>query len=500
MRVQDGLKVIRRLWPVIVTCGLVAGVMMWLITPVAINTERKVASFDAIATLLVSVEAPLGQYAPAPGPEPEGVSARTPMSTTTETASPSPTATPSRSQTPAASPAPSPTPTVTDADRSLALNRVALLVRTGEIPHLAAQALDYRGEPAVLAQRIHVGADSDSSAVMISMTSKDSGPAVETVNAFAQATLAYFEGTGRDSGIEVLLLEEATALPNETTEAYVAPPTKWGRTLIAAVIGLLLGVGLVLVIDRLDPRLRGRRQVAEALALPVFAEISRSRRSSRPGMGGIAVIDSPRSAEAGGYRSLRSAVLHARSQKALPGGAYIIVMTSQAGSPDEPLVNLAAGLAEDLRVLVVDGDLRDPGLHHWLDVPDSEGVTDFLADPHAEISVFARPTRLPGVRLIPAGSGTSQPGSVISQMDKVLAAAGRIADVVIIKASPVLAASEVFDLVPLADMVLVAVHNGRLDGAAARRARDLLHRFPNVDVGVVLIGQGRRTPARQPVR
>ena len=496
--VQDGLKAIRRLWPVIVACGLVAGVLMWLITPVAINTERKVASFDAIATLLVTVRSPLGQPDSRPGTD----TASAPTPSATPTPSPSPTSSPRRTATRARTPTPtpSPTPTVTDADRSLALNRVALLVRTGEIPHLAAQALDYRGDPAVLARRVDVEADSGSSAVMISMTSKDSRPAVETVNAFARGSVAYFEGPGRDTGIEVLLLEEATALPNETTEAYVAPPSKWGRTLIAATIGLLLGVGLVLVLGPLDPRLRGRRQVAEALALPVLAEISRSRRHPRSPVRVVAVIDAPRSAEADGYRVLRSAVLHARTQQESAGtgsAAYVIVVTSLAGGADETVVNLAAGLADDQRVLVVDGDLREPGLHHWFDVPDSEGVVDFLADPRAELATLARPTRVPGVQLITAGSGGNEPASVVSMMGRVVVAVQGIADVVIIKASPLLSASEVFDLVPLADMVLLAVRDGRLEPAAARRARDLLHRFPHTDAGVVLLERGpgaARTP------
>lgn len=493
MSVQDGLTAIRRLWPVIVACGLVAGIAMWMVTPVSINTERKVASFDAIATLLVVDQAPPGQ--PAPTGTPEGF--RTPSPIPTPTASPTRTASPGRSSNSSPTPTPTRTPTVTDADRKLALHRVALLVRTGEIPYLAARRLGYRGDPALLAGRVRVQADGSSGAITIWMTSKDSGPAVETVNAFAEATVAYFEGPSGEMGVDVLLLEEATALPRETTDAYVAPPSKWSRTLTAAVLGLLMGLGLALVLVRLDPRLRGRRQVADALALPVLAEISRSRR--RPGsgkggggLGGIAVIDSPRSAEADGYRVLRSAVLHARSQRVGDqegAEAYVILVTSLAGSADEPILNLAAGLAQDLRVLVIDGDLRDPQLHQWLDVPDGEGVTDFLAASRAELSLFARPTRVSEVRLILAGRGTGHPASVASQMGRVVIAAREAADVVIIKGPPLLAASEVFDLIPIADLVLIAVRSGRLERAAARRARDLVHRFRQVDVGVVLVGQ-----------
>ncbi|MDO5500592.1 MAG: hypothetical protein Q4F67_13030, partial [Propionibacteriaceae bacterium] len=193
----------------ILTCGVVAGALMWAITPVSINTEREVQSFDAMATLLVTVDAPLDRLREPVQEDPEGP----------------------------ALPTPSPTPTLTESDQFLGLNRVALLVVTGEIPHRAAQDLGYAGDPAVLAESVRVNPDWPSRSVVIYMNAKDSQTPVDTVNAFAYATVAYFDGPGRDTGIAVTLIEEATALPNEGTDAFVAPPSRLNRTLLAAVVG-----------------------------------------------------------------------------------------------------------------------------------------------------------------------------------------------------------------------------------------------------------------------
>ncbi|MDO5499327.1 MAG: hypothetical protein Q4F67_06560, partial [Propionibacteriaceae bacterium] len=242
---------------------------------------------------------------------------------------------------------------------------------------------------------------------------------------------------------------------------------------------------------------RTRRQVADALALPVFAEIPRRRREAGRGSA-IALIDQPNSAEADGYRVLRSAVgLTSDDPPPLrpppaAGAARrtsrVIVVTSLSGPPDETVANLAAGLGEDRQVVVLDGDLRHPVLHEWFDVPNAEGLSDYLADPDLELSTLARPTRIPQVQLLTAGSDLSQPMVVVSQLGKIIAAAGELADVVIVKAPPLLAASEAFELLPLADLVLVHARSGNLERARAARARELLHRYTAAEAGVVLVG------------
>ena len=53
MTLQDYLRVFRRRWLVIVACTLVAGAVMWFLTPASAATTKKVGSYTATATLLV---------------------------------------------------------------------------------------------------------------------------------------------------------------------------------------------------------------------------------------------------------------------------------------------------------------------------------------------------------------------------------------------------------------------------------------------------------------
>ena len=74
--------------------------------------------------------------------------------------------------------------------------------------------------------------------------------------------------------------------------------------------GLLAGIAIGLIIDRLDPRIRTKEQAEAAFGWPVIAEIPPLDRKHRKG-DTIATHDQPRSRVAEAYRVLRSAILFA---------------------------------------------------------------------------------------------------------------------------------------------------------------------------------------------
>ncbi|WP_425307921.1 hypothetical protein AADG42_03930 [Ammonicoccus fulvus] len=342
---------------------------------------------------------------------------------------------------------------------------------------------------------LRVRADVEVGTVTIGMQSKDSGLAVDRVNAFARATVAYFADELRMEGVEVTLVEEATPLPNEPSGAFVTPPTRLARTVVAGVLGLLFGIALVVVVEALGARLRSRQEVASALALPVFAEVPRQRRR-RGGAGlRLTVLETPRGEQADGYRALKAAVLQAQRESisATDGLGQVVLVSSVGGEIDvsEVVANLAMTIAiDELSVLAVEADLREPGLHRWFDVPESDGVVGFLgAGPEAELEDYVRPTLMPKVSVLTAGSGGGDhPAFWVSQFPALVAEARAGADVVLLAASPILQASEVLDLLPLAQTVVIAVESGRLPAASARRLAELMTRFSHSEAGVVLFG------------
>lgn len=454
------LKIFRQRWLVILICTLVAAAVMFIVTPAKASDKPPASSYTATATLLVGAQS---------------------------------------------------------GEAGLPLGRVALYVNTGEVPRRAAQKLTYTGDPALLAKQVLVTPDQVGQALTIAATDKDGQVAADRANAFANATVEYFREQGGTARVSIL--QAATPIANEPTGGAVVPPSRNLRTLLGAIAGLLLGLALAIVLDHVDSRLRTRDEIHEAVGLPVVAEIPRLPRSERQ-TGGIIVSQSPLSIYADGYRAARSALLHMPSKPlefdgsarrgraagqwgqseefgagaepvARSTGKVIMITSALAGEgKSTSAANIAASFAETgQRVLVVDGDLRSPDIHELFEVPQGVGVSDFLIHPDAApLSALVRPTGIEGVGIVTAGTQLEHPESLTSRMEPLVSAARQIADVVIVDASPILGASDGFDILPLVDSVLLVVRSGRLTSGAAQRVAELLGRFHVPVAGVVVIG------------
>jgi capsular exopolysaccharide synthesis family protein len=453
MTLQDYLKVFRHRWMVIVACTLTAAAAMWFVTPASTDTTVKVGSYTATATLLVGADE--------------------------------------------------------DGSAGVSMARIPLYLTTGEIPKRAADKVGYDGDPALLASGLTVSPDFQSQSLTVSATASDGAQAAAVANAFADETVAFFAEGDKPgtAGVTLSVLQEATPIPNESSRGgFVVPPGREPRTAIAALLGLLAGLALALVLDRLDSRLRTREEIHAALRMPIIAEIPRLSRAQR-GVRGIAVANDPLTVYADGYRAARTALMHTRSRQ-VPGeytprrsaveareeipGARLVLVTSAHESEGKTtsVANLAASFAETgQRVLVLDADLRSPDTHNLFDVPQGAGISDFVADPvDGSLEALIRPTSVPGVRIITAGTQLAHPAALASRMGHLLTEARGMADIVLVDSAPLLAASDVFDILPMVDTVLLVVRSGRLTETSGNRVAELLGRFQVPVGGVILVG------------
>ena len=454
MTLQDYIKVFRHRWIVIVLCALVAGAVTWFITPASADTTKKIGSYTATATILVGS---------------------------------------SDVENPGAN-----------------MGRIPLYMTTGEIPKRAAAVVDYDGDPALLAGGLTVTPDNAAQAITVGATASDGAQAAAVANAFATETVKFFREAPRPGAENVVLsiLQTATPIPVANSDGgFVVPPGRGPRTAIATVLGLLAGLALALLLDRLDSRLRTRGEIHDALRMPIIAEIPRLKRSQRT-RGSIAVAEDPLSIYSDGYRAARTALVHTTGQ-IMPGdytprrsaagvrptaeGARLVLVTSAhaAEGKTTSVANLAASFAETGQsVLVLDADLRSPDAHNIFDVPQGAGISDFLSDPSDDASLQAvvRPTSVPGVRIITAGTSLAHPASLASRMGHLLEEARGMADVVLIDTAPLLEASDVFDILPMVDTLLLVVRSGRLTEPAGSRVAELVGRFQVPVSGVILLG------------
>jgi capsular exopolysaccharide synthesis family protein len=259
--------------------------------------------------------------------------------------------------------------------------------------------------------------------------------------------------------------------------------------------GVFLGLGFVLVRERLDRRIQAPGEAEVYLNLPELGAIpvadtppSRKisdslhwHRHTQTAPTGRELEpkldDHPELATWKRKPSLLAECVRATmtSILLLPGknGDHprVVVLTSPCPNDGKTTVvsNLSIAMAEiGKRVLLVDGDLRRPRLHTVFGVSNSWGLSDLLwAETPLEtapISHLIRETKVSGLCLLPGGSPSSMVPSNLfysPRMSRLLARLRREFDMVMIDAPPMIHLADARVLGRMADGVILVIRAGQ---------------------------------------
>ena len=259
---------------------------------------------------------------------------------------------------------------------------------------------------------------------------------------------------------------------------------------LALLLGLLAGAGLgALLLTWLalfDRRLRSRAEVVERTGIPVLAEIPES---SAPLAFGA---DDAPSAHAEAYRRLRSHLSHAPSGRSL--GSVVVTSAAAGDGRTAVAANLALALAHSgTDVVLVDADLRSPGVTQLLGLPEGPGLSSLLTGA-APLEAALRQWRAGlSLRVITSGPAVANPGDLLSapRMTSLVNALVEHGLTLIIDAPSLAAAADAAALARIADGALVVARCGRTTADQIGAAVDELRSLGTPLFGIAL----NRTPA-----
>ncbi len=293
--------------------------------------------------------------------------------------------------------------------------------------------------------------------------------------------------------------------------------------------GLVVGLAFVFGADTLDRSVRTVDQAEAVLGLPVLAAIPETKdsESKKAGDGKGApreaakyrlVDEAPGGVIAEGFRNLRAAL----SLLGPEVDRRLFLFTSAL--PDEgksfTSVNYALALAQQgHRVLLIDGDLRRPSVHKIFAKKDSSegaevGVVDYLVG-NVELKQAARlvatveseslnlsksrdPKATTGQLFILAGGQMApNPAELLSGdcFKKLVSAAVREFDRVVVDSAPILAVSDTLLMIPHAQTTCMVVRAGKSPRNAITRALSLMSAAGVRPAGLVLNRLPRRRGA-----
>jgi len=269
------------------------------------------------------------------------------------------------------------------------------------------------------------------------------------------------------------------------------PVGRGTRGALGGLVGLAVGVGLVLLLDRFDGRLRRREDVEASSGLTVISEIPRLGRKAQRSSE-VVVETSPRSRASEAYRVVRSAAIYTLGKmtpKSYTNGtanpaAVIMVTSASAGEGKTTTVaNLAAVFAEGgLDVLVVNCDFRRPRIQRYL-LEHPEDVT-------AEFDVMVpRRTRIERVDLVTGigeGEAEAHPLEVVALQQQVIDAQRGNYHLILLDTAPFLTTNDASELLPRTDLVTLVVRSGRTTRDSVHRSAEVLEWFSASVLGVVL--------------
>ncbi len=360
-----------------------------------------------------------------------------------------------------------------------------------------------------LRERVELAPEGQADIVTVTASGGSRDEAARIANAFAEEVVALRRRTAeakvqrvidaissrlaavpRDSGTAEELSRRAEQLrvekglqtgDVELAEPAIPPrerssPRPLTNSAIGLVLGLLVGVALALVLQRLDRRIESEDELADIVGAPTIGRIPLAKETRWE-----------RELFYEGFQFLR-ANLQLREEAR---DCRTIAVTSAL--PGNGKSTVTVGLAKALAasgstVVAVDGDLRRPTLHQNFGVPAEPGMTNIIGG-GADVLEQLQPTLLAPVSLLAAGPALPISASVMAAskpLQELFQTLRGVADYVIVDTAPVTIGADASTIATAVDGVIVVVDQATVKREALKAANEQLTGSGAHVIGVVL--------------
>ena len=272
-------------------------------------------------------------------------------------------------------------------------------------------------------------------------------------------------------------------LPDEPTS-----PRPVFNTVISVILALLVATGVAFVWEKLDDRVRTADDVERVTGLPTIGTIIRMpTEKGRNEFYRLATLLFPRSVAAEAFRAIRTNLEFASLDRPL----RMITVTSSVPGEGKSVVsgNLAVAFAQaGRRTVLVDADLRRPGLHTLFSLQNTMGLTDMVLSDGLGLANVAHETEEPNLRVVTSGPVPANPAELLGsqRMAVILQRILADADLVILDTPPVGLVTDAALAAARSDSTLLVVNPDQSSERVVRRARETLARVNARVAGVVL--------------
>ena len=291
----------------------------------------------------------------------------------------------------------------------------------------------------------------------------------------------------------------------DPARASIAPvfPNLKLNVLLAFLFSTLLSVGFAVLSDVLDNSVREPEQISNLFQLDVMGSlplVKTWRRSLTAAVGGEAAptalvraedappgeLDRTVSTFEEAVRTLRNSILLGTFDRQLK--SLMITSATPAEGKTTTAVHLAIAHAQQKhKTLLIDCDLRRPGVHSKLGINPETGLATVLQNGMQWREKLVRLVELPELDVLPTGYSSRRGADLIGRrLPEILEDAGREYDLIVVDSPPILGFPEPLQMAAAVDGVVMVAKAGSTNRKTVGSAISTLNRVRANIVGLVL--------------
>ncbi len=269
---------------------------------------------------------------------------------------------------------------------------------------------------------------------------------------------------------------------NKATPPQPVPAGAVKHIIIGLIGGLVVGMIILIVLDRADDRLTSSTEMLDHFSEPILGQIPNVADTRKETGLPLLQPDDERYTYAEAFRSLRSSLIF------MPNQAELKTILITSAIPNEGKSTIASNLAVTMaasgaRILLVDADLRRGDLAQLFDTDGRLGLSSILRG-EVHWKEVVQTTKYPSLSLIPRGPVTNQSGELLLKPEilTLLEDFKENYDLTIFNTAPILAADDTPTLAPNFDGALMVI---RAQFTSARLSKNALNTLYQRQVNVL---------------
>lgn len=246
------------------------------------------------------------------------------------------------------------------------------------------------------------------------------------------------------------------------SERPVAPKTMM-ILLVAFILGCAIPFGVIILLNMLNTTVRGRKDIEDALTIPLLGEVPQSTAKQTKG---FLVKENGKDSISEAFRMLRSNLGFMK----IGSKSQVIMITSTSASSGKTFttLNLSFTLATSgKKVVIIDNDMRKRSLSKQLGGRSvAMGLSKYLSDESVTVDELINPSKgHANLDVIFAGLQPPNPAELLmgERLDNLIAELRERYDYIVIDSVPALMVADAIIADRVCDLSIYVIREGRMD-------------------------------------